>query len=301
MLVAFATVVVLGATNLVLVVFTTRELDPLWNAGLRFASAALITFAVSRALRLPLPRGRDLRVAALYGVLAFFVSFALFYWGSQRVPAGVASVILGSVPLLTLLLASAQRLEPFAVRGLVGAALSIAGIAVISVGAPAGSVALVPLLAVVGAQVGAAQGTITIRRILDVHPIAMNAVGMSVGGGLLLLTSFVVGESHVLPATTSVAVALAFLILSTPLLFMLFVFVTQRWSASASSYVFVLFPLVSVPLAIPILHESPSPALLLGAPLVLLGVWIGALAPSRAAARIGGGRRVRRMERRTST
>jgi drug/metabolite transporter (DMT)-like permease len=143
------------------------------------------------------------------------------------------------------------------------------------------------LLAVVGAQVGAAQGTITIRRIPEVHPIAMNAVGMSVGGGLLLLGSFIGGESHVLPASTSVAVALGFLILCTPLLFLLFVFVTQRWSASASSYVFVLFPLVSVPLAIPILDEAPSPALLLGAPLVLLGVWIGALSRARRPAPMG--------------
>ncbi len=276
-LAAFATVVLLGATNLVLVVFTTRQLDPFWNAGIRFSAAALLTLAAARAIGVALPRGRDLRVAMLYGVLAFFVSFALFYWGSQRVPAGIASVIVGSVPLLTMLLASAQRLEPFAVRGLVGAALSIAGIFAMSTGAPTATVAYVPLAAVVAAQVTAAQSAITVRRIPAVHPIAMNAVGMSIGGALLLLTSFVAGESHVAPAPGSVRIALAFLILSTPVLFMLFVFVTQRWSASASSYVFVLFPLVSVPLAIPVLHESPSPALFVGAPLVLLGVWIGVL------------------------
>jgi drug/metabolite transporter (DMT)-like permease len=279
-LAAFLTVVLLGATNLVLVVFTTRELDPLWNAGLRFSTAALLTLGLAAVFRIRLPTGRDLGVAIVYGVLAFFLSFALFYWGSQDVPAGVAVVILGSIPLLTLLLASAQGIEPFAVRGLIGAALSIAGIAAISLGAPAGTVAFVPLLAVIAAQVAAAQGTITIRRIRELHPIAMNAVGMSTGGALLIAASFVAGESHAAPTARSVRIALAFMALSTPVLFMLFVFVTQRWSASASSYVFVLFPLVSVPLAIPILHESPSPALLIGAPVVLLGVWIGALAPA---------------------
>lgn len=281
MLAAFVTVVVLGATNLVLVVFTTRELDPLWNAGLRFGGAAVITVIVARVLDLEMPRGRELAVATLYGALAFFLSFALFYWGSQRVPAGVASVILGSVPLLTLLLASAQRLEPFAVRGLVGAALSIAGIAMISAGAPAGSVATVPLLAVVGAELSAAQASITVRRIQRVHPVAMNAVGMSVGAALLLLASFAAGESHIAPSATSVRVALAFMVVTTPLLFMLFVLVVQRWSASAGAYVFVLFPLVSVPLAIPVLDETPTAALLVGAPLVLLGVWIAVIAPAR--------------------
>jgi drug/metabolite transporter (DMT)-like permease len=43
----------------------------------------------------------------------------------------------------------------------------------------------------------------------------------------------------------------------------------------------VLFPLVSIPLSAILLDEHISASLLLGAPLVLLGVWVGALAPDR--------------------
>jgi hypothetical protein len=62
-LLAFAGVVVLGGTNLVLVVVTTRELDPLWSAALRFGGAAVLAVAAAAALRLPLPAGRVLAIA----------------------------------------------------------------------------------------------------------------------------------------------------------------------------------------------------------------------------------------------
>src|SRR6476659_5049381 len=111
-LIAFLAVVVLGGTNLVLVVKVARQLDPLWGAALRFLGAGFLTLLAVGVLRVPLPRGRELVVSA------FTLGFGLFFWGTQRVPAGIASVIIGSVSLLTLLLPVLQRLEPFRVRGL---------------------------------------------------------------------------------------------------------------------------------------------------------------------------------------
>jgi drug/metabolite transporter (DMT)-like permease len=280
-LAAFAAVVLLGGTNLVLVVVTTRELDPLWAAGLRFGAAAVLAFAAVALLRLPVPRGRVLLASIAYGALAFFLGFALFYWGTREVPAGIASVVMGAVPLLTFYLALAQRLERFRLRGLVGACLAIVGIAVISARSP-GSLPVVPLLAVFGSAATAGQAAITIRRIRDVHPLTVNAIGLASGGVLLLATSAVAGESHALPSSPGVWAALAVMVASTPLLFVLFVLVVQRWSASAASYQFAMFPLVSIVLGSILLDEQVSAALLVGAPLVILGVYVGALAPDRA-------------------
>jgi drug/metabolite transporter (DMT)-like permease len=279
-LVAFLATVLLGGTNLVLVVVTTRELDPFWSAGMRFAAAAVLALGAVAVLRLPIPKGRVLAISIAYGALAFFLGFALFYWGTQEVPAGIASVVMGAVPLLTFYLALAQRLERFRLRGLVGACLAMVGIAVISARSP-GSLPLVPLLAVFGAAATAGQAAITIRRIREVHPLTVNAVGLATGGALLLATSAVAGESHALPATPEVWAALIVMVVSTPLLFVLFVYVVQRWSASAASYQFALFPLVSILLGSILLDEEVSAALLVGAPLVILGVYVGALAPDR--------------------
>ena len=285
-LAAFASVVVLGGSNLVLVVFTARELDPFWAAALRFTGAAAVAWVATLLLRLPIPRGRALATSAIYGTFAFFGGFALFYWGTQRVPASVASVVMGAVPLLTLLLAVAQGSERFRVRGAIGAVLSIAGIAVISARSPAGGLPIVPLLAVVGAAASAAQSGIVVRGTRDAHPLAVNAVGMTVGAVGLLWASMLAGEPRVLPATSPVIIALLVMIVTSPMLFVLYVFVVQRWSASAAAYQFVLFPLVSIQLAAVVLDEPISTSLIIGAPLVLLGVYVGALAPDRSVASV---------------
>jgi drug/metabolite transporter (DMT)-like permease len=277
-LVAFSLVVLLGGTNVVLVVVTTRELEPFWSAGLRFSAASAIGFAVVRALGLHLPRGRDLGLSVLYGVFSFALGFGLFYWGTQRVSAGVASVIMGAVPLLTFLLALLQRIERFRLRGLAGACLAIAGIGVISSSrAGGGSFPILSLLAVVGAAASAGQSAILARRVRLVHPLMLNAIGMGIGAALLLTLSVSAGEARELPASGGARAALLVLIVSSPPLFVLFVFVVQRWSASAASYQFVLFPLVSIVLGAALLGESISATLLAGAPLVLLGVYVGAL------------------------
>jgi drug/metabolite transporter (DMT)-like permease len=54
--------------------------------------------------------------------------------------------------------------------------------------------------------------------------------------------------------------------------------VLREWSATASSYQFVLAPIVSIALAGVLLGEPIGPQVLVGAGLVLLGVYIGAIA-----------------------
>jgi drug/metabolite transporter (DMT)-like permease len=97
----------------------------------------------------------------------------------------------------------------------------------------------------------------------------------------LLLTSVVRSEPHEAPWAAGAALPLLVMIVTSPLLFALYVVVVQRWSASAAAYQLVLFPLVSIPLSAILLDESVSASLLLGAPLVILGVYVGALAPDR--------------------
>ena len=109
--------------------------------------------------------------------------------------------------------------------------------------------------------------------------------------------SFVAGEDHALPSSPSVWVAVTFLaVIGSPLLFILYVYVLNHWTASAASYQFVLFPPVTIVLGALVAGESVTGGLLLGLPLVLAGVYVGALrrggrAPLSRAARAGAGPR----------
>ncbi len=75
--------------------------------------------------------------------------------------------------------------------------------------------------------------------------------------------------------------ALGYLVVASPFLFMLIVYVIGRWTATGASYQFVLFPIVAVIGGALLLGEEVTSSLLLGAPLVLAGVYIGALAVDR--------------------
>jgi drug/metabolite transporter (DMT)-like permease len=276
-LLAFAGVVLLAGSNIVAVRFSNRELDPFWGAGIRFLGASLILWAFVARGHHPLPRGRALSGAIVYGLLSFLIAYAFFYWGSQEVPAGLGGTIMAGVPLLTVMLAAAHRLERLRLRAVVGAVVALAGIAVMSSGALAGDVSVISVLAVIVAAIAAAESGIVLKLLPSAHPVVTNAIGMSVGAVLLLLLSLVAGESWHAPQSPSVLVALIYLVIASPFLFMLFVYVIRRWTATGASYQFVLFPIVSVIGGALLLGEDVTSSLLLGAPLVLLGVYVGAL------------------------
>src|SRR5512134_402455 len=123
---------VLAGGNAVAIRYSNRELAPLWGAGLRFALAAVLLVAVMLVLRLKPPTGRALTGAVLYGTLAIGGAFAFAYYGLVRIHAGLGQTILALVPLATLLLAVLQRQERLRMRALLGAAVALAGIAVMS-------------------------------------------------------------------------------------------------------------------------------------------------------------------------
>jgi drug/metabolite transporter (DMT)-like permease len=276
-LLAFASVVLLAGSNIVAVRFSNRELDPFWGAGLRFLGASLILWALVARGRYPLPRGRALGGAFVYGILSFLIAYAFFYWGSQEVPAGLGGTIMASVPLLTVMFAAAHRLEPLRFRGVIGAVIALTGIAIMSSGALSGDVSLISVLAVMVAAAAASESGIVLKLLPSAHPVVTNAIGMSVGAVLLLLLSSIAGEAWGAPKSPSVWGAIVYLAVASPFLFMLVVYVIQRWTATGASYQFVLFPIVSVIGGALLLGEDVTLSLLLGAPFVLAGVYIGAL------------------------
>jgi drug/metabolite transporter (DMT)-like permease len=256
----------------------TCELDPFWSAATRFLPAALIFAVVARMVHADMPRGRALAGAVLYGVLQFGAGFGLVYWGFVRTPAGRGQVLLACVPLITFGLAVAQRQERFRWEGLVGAALALAGMAFVFGNGLDSGVPTSSMVAIVLGGVCWAEALIVVKGLPPVHPAAMNAVGMGVGSVMLLATSAVAGEAHVVPKVASVWLAQSYLVLAGSVgVFWLFVIVLRRWSASAASYQLVLLPLVTVTLSAWLEDERITWAFAAGSVLVIAGVYFGAL------------------------
>ncbi len=272
------------AGNITSVKYIARagDLDPMWAAASRFVLAALIFAVAARVVRAPMPRGRALVGAVLYGALTIGTFFAFVYWGLQEAPAGLAGVILATGPLLTFLLALAHGQERFRWDSMLGAAIVVAGTAVIfSVSAGEG-IPVASLLAILAASACAAEGAVVVKAFPQVHPAARNAIAMAVGAVMLLVLMPFFGESYAIPTATSTWVAQAYLVtFGTVGVFGLYLFVLRRWSASATSYEFVLAPVFGIALAAWLFDERITTGFVIGSILVLVGVYLGALRPAR--------------------
>jgi len=276
----FAAVVVVGGLNAVAVRYSNQELAPFWGAALRFVAAAALLFAVVLARRIRLPRGRALVGVLLYGALGFAVSYALAYWGLVEAPAGAAAVTIALVPLITLILAPLHGLERFRAQALAGAVVSVVGIGVIFADQLNANVNALSLLALLLAAVTISESTIVVKWFPHSDPAATNAIGMVVGVVILLGLSVAFGEPQVLPRQADTLAALAYLIvIGSVLLFMGYLYVLTRWTASAVTYGLLLMPLVAVPAAAALRGEPVTAAFLAGGALVLAGVYLGAIAP----------------------
>jgi drug/metabolite transporter (DMT)-like permease len=277
-LAAFVANALLAGGNAVAIRFSNRELAPLWGAGLRFSLAAALLLAGMAVLRLELPRGRALAGGLLYGLVNFGAGFALAYYALVRVQAGLAQTLLALVPLATLLLAAAWRQERLRAAAFVGTLLALAGVAWISRASLREAVPLLSLLAALGTALCFAQATVLVRRFPSLHPVTMNAVGMTMGAALLVTGSLLAGEPLLLPRRAATWVALGYLVVvGSVLVFVLYVVVLRSWAASRAAYVFVLIPFVTVALSAWLDDEPVGTRLVLGGLLVLAGVYIGAL------------------------
>lgn len=283
---AFLLEVVLAGGNGVSIRFSNRELEPLWGAGLRFGLATVFLGAILLALRIPLPRGRALLGAALYGSCTFGGAFALAYLALTEMHAGFGQILLALVPLATLLLAAALRQEQLRLAGVAGAALALTGIATLAQAPLETHVPLWAVLAALGSVLCFAAGTVLVRRFPPVHPVAMNVVGMGAATVILLTASTLAGEAWALPAAAETWAAVGYLVVvGSGVVFVLYVLVLRHWEASRVAFGFVLIPFVTVTLSAWLDDEPLGPGLLLGGVLVLSGVYLGALRRSTTSPR----------------
>ncbi len=134
------------------------------------------------------------------------------------------------------------------------------------------------LLAVLGSVLCFAEAAVLPRRFPPVHPVAMNAVGMVASAVVLVGASALAGEPHVLPERVATWLALGYVAaIGSVVVFLLYLFVIQQWTASRAAYLLVVVPFVTVVLSAWLDDEPVSGGLVLGGLLILTGVYVGAL------------------------
>jgi drug/metabolite transporter (DMT)-like permease len=208
-LLAFAIIYFVWGSTFLAIRIGVHEVPPLLFAAMRFAVAGFVLFAWMIAQGEPLPNGRQWMSISLLAFLIFVVDYGLLFWAEQRVPSGIAAVMMATIPafmaLSEILFLRTQRLT---VRLALALLIGIGGVAVLMSrslnlgGAPidtAGAVALII------ASISWSIGSILTRKLpLPTSKVMSSGAQMLTGGVLLTLAATAFGEFHSFhPSTVS--------------------------------------------------------------------------------------------------
>src|SRR5271155_1583710 len=131
-LLAFAIIYFVWGSTFLAIRVGVREVPPFLCAGMRFLVAGLVLYGWMIARGERSPSRRQWMSALLLGLLIFVFDYGLLFWAEQRVPSGIAAVMMATIPafmaLSEIILLRTQRLT---VRLALALVIGIGGVAVL--------------------------------------------------------------------------------------------------------------------------------------------------------------------------
>ena len=100
--------IVCGSTYLA-IRFAVETLPPFFHAGIRFLVSGIILLVWRRMAGDPVPTKSKWRSTAIVGVTLLLGGNGLVAWAEQRVPSGIAALMVGMSPLWLVLFEALRR------------------------------------------------------------------------------------------------------------------------------------------------------------------------------------------------
>ena len=255
---------------------------PVLFAGMRSTVGGLLVTAVALVWGGRPSLGRDWGVFALLSLLNVVLFMGLQTFAVMLLPSGTAAVVIYLQPILIGVLAWFALGEPLSAAKMLGLLLGFSGIVAVSAGGFSGEISAAGVAFAAVSALSWALGTVYFKRI-EGRVSMLWAVGLPfLAGGVALSALGLATES---PAEISFAGPyLASLLYSglvgTGLAWMLWLGLVRAGEASrVAAYVFFV-PLVSVVIGALFLEERLSASLLVGAALVVSGIYLANRTPS---------------------
>lgn len=277
-----AVLVALGCvwgTSFLFIKVIVDEISPmeLVLGRLFFGAVAVLGVLALRGLRIERDPGLIARVAGM-ALIANVLPFALIGWAETRIDSGVTSVLNSSMPLWAALFAAAFLAEErFTLGRIAGLVTGFAGVAVLAGGdildLTDGSV--VGKLAVVGAAACYGLGAVYARVLLRAQdPFALS--GLQIALAVLLSIPFLFAFEGVptYDLSTKGWLALSALgLFATGVGYVAYIWLLDELGSVRGTLVVYITPAVGLLLGWAVLSESIGLNTLLGAALIIAGVW----------------------------
>ncbi|HTS11178.1 MAG TPA: EamA family transporter [Candidatus Limnocylindrales bacterium] len=221
-LLAFAIIYLVWGSTFLAIRIGVREVPPFLLAAIRFliAGAVLCGWVVVRGERLP--TARQWLSASLLAVFMFALDYGLLFWSEQRVPSGLAAVMLATIPVFMALseifFLGTQRLT---LRLIVALLIGICGVAVLmsrSLDFGSAPIDRRGAAALIVASISWSIASVLTKKLnLPKSKVMSSGAQMLAGGVWLTLTAAFFGEFrgfHASSVSRSAWLALAYLIVA---------------------------------------------------------------------------------------
>jgi drug/metabolite transporter (DMT)-like permease len=198
-LLAFAIIYFVWGSTFLAIRVGVREVPPFLLAGMRFFAAGILLYAWMRMSGTPSPTRREWLAVTVLALLIFVGDYGLLFWAEQRVPSGIAAVMLATIPafmaLAEILVLRTQKLTlrlGFALLvGIGGVAVLVSHSASFGQGAVNTSGAIALLVAAINWSLAAVLN----RKLPAPASKGMSSGAQMLAGGILLtLTAAMLGE-----------------------------------------------------------------------------------------------------------
>jgi len=277
---AFGALSAIWGSSFLWIKIAVQEVGPFRLVAFRLLFGVIGLLIAGRLTRQPLRLSRkQLPSYLLLALVNTALPFTLISWGETRIDSGMASVLNGTVPLFTLVIAHFWlQDERITLPRTVGLLIGFTGVAVlvgqnfdlsrILEGSALGQ------LAVLAASASYAIGlTLTRKRFRGQPPVAQ-ATLVVLFSDLMLWACALAFESPVrVPELSLTWIALLWLgFLGTGLAYLLYFYLINEWGSTRTSVVTYTMPVIGVILGVVFLGELLSVSLILGVGLVLAGI-----------------------------
>lgn len=255
---------------------------PFLGAGLRFVLSATMVGLVLAARRRRIALTRDDKVCVVsLGLLVFWLDYACVYWAELHISSGLTAVLFSTMPLTTALLSAFwTRSETLTARKVAGILLAVAGTAVLFW--PHERLGLMQALGMLSALTGSLCAAINLvamkKHGRHSDPLVLNFLGMGLGAVCLLLMSAALESWTTVVWTRSNVLAILYLSLfGSVIAFSAYYYLIKRMDATIVSLSTLIIPIVALALGRAFLHETVTPAAVLGIVTIMTGVGIAIL------------------------
>ncbi|HEX4758389.1 MAG TPA: EamA family transporter [Terracidiphilus sp.] len=198
-LLAFGIIYFVWGSTFLAIRVGVQEVPPLLLAGMRFLVAGLVLYAWTMARGERSPTGRQWVSACMLATLIFVVDYGLLFWAEQRVPSGLAAVMMATIPVFMALSEIVfLRTQRLTLRLVIALAIGIIGVAVLTSrsvslgGAPIDRLSAIALI--IASMSWSVASALTRKLPLPSSKVVSSAAQMLAGGVLLTAVSATLGE-----------------------------------------------------------------------------------------------------------